>query len=69
MLFGNYVPGKNVNRSHLVINDGAYGVVVDSSTNQTAVVSLRIGIVQAPGPVRAGQVIDGLTVQLVGSPF
>ena len=48
---------------------GVYGVIVDQATNQIAMVSSWIEIIQLPGPLAVGQTIGGLTVQFIGSPF
>ena len=69
VFFGSSVQTKTQKHAHLILNNGTYGVVVDSSTNQADLVCSGIGIVQAPGPVSARQVIDGMTVEVVGSPF
>ena len=69
VLVGSSVQTKTQKHAQLVLNNGTYGVVVDSSTNQVALVGSGIRIVQAPGPVSVGQVIDGMTVEVVGSLF
>ena len=70
VLFGSYVKTKAQTNYHLVPNYGTYGVVVDSTTNQVAIVSSGgIVIAQTQGVLGVGQDLSGLTVQFVGNPF
>ena len=76
VLFGGYVtttdPKTHVQTTTLQINNNTYGVVIDSSSKSSEIAlvgSNAIHIVQLPGPLTEGMQIDGMTAQVVGSPF
>ena len=73
ILFGSYVTTTD-RKTHqqtttLQINNNAYAVMIDSSSHEIALVGSKIQIVKLSAPVTEGQQIDGMTVQVVGSPF
>jgi len=73
ILFGSYVtvtdPKTHQQTTTLQINNNAYGVVIDPSAKQIALVGSTIQIVTLPSALAEGQRINGMTVQIVGSPF
>ena len=76
ILFGSYQTTKVKTKTgyqyqnHLVIDANTYAVVVHASNGQVALVgSNAIKIVKLNGPVTQGSQINGMTVQVVGSPF
>lgn len=73
ILFGSYVtttdPKTHQQTTTLQINNNAYAVMIDSSSHEIALVGSKIQIVKLSAPVTEGQQIDGMTVQVVGSPF
>lgn len=73
ILFGSYVtttnPKTHKQTTTLQINNNAYGVVVSAALHKIALVGSTINIVNLGSPVTEGSQINGMTVQIVGSPF
>ncbi len=76
ILFGNYQTNKVKTKSgyqeqtSLVINPNTYAVVIRASKDSVALVSSNsVKIIHLGGAITEGMQIQGMTVQVVGSPF